>query len=105
MAARAYRVSRFVSVEMPAGTIAVNALFVNILITHPHDTKCRRNASLETAGHLHVERRRRGMRARAYRALSCFSAEMPAGTVPVNVLSSKLLFTQPPDASARETQA
>ncbi len=38
MAARAYREESFVSVEMPAGMVPVNALFVNTLITHPHDT-------------------------------------------------------------------
>jgi hypothetical protein len=40
MAARAYRASRLISVEMPVGTVPVNALFINILITHPN-RKCR----------------------------------------------------------------
>ena len=37
MAATAYRALSSVSAEMPAGTVPVNALFVNCLITHPHD--------------------------------------------------------------------
>ncbi len=95
MAARAYSPLSSVSVEMPAGTVPVSALFVNILITHPHDTKCRRNASMKTAGHLQVGRRRRGMGARAYREQSIVNAEMPAGTVPVNALPVNTLTTAP----------
>ncbi len=37
MAAMAYRVQSIVSSEMPNGMVPVKALFVNILITKPHD--------------------------------------------------------------------
>jgi hypothetical protein len=59
---------------------------------------------MKTAGHLHVERRRRGMRARAYRASRFVSAEMPAGMVPVNALPAKNLITHPHDTNAEKRQ-
>jgi hypothetical protein len=37
MEARAYRTRSCVNAEMPAGMVPVNALFANILNTHPHD--------------------------------------------------------------------
>jgi hypothetical protein len=37
MGAKAYRASSFVSAEMPAGMVPVNALFINTLIAQPHD--------------------------------------------------------------------
>jgi hypothetical protein len=37
MAARAYRTRSFVNAEMSAGMVPVNALFVKLLIMHPHD--------------------------------------------------------------------
>ncbi len=57
---------------------------------------------MKTAGHPQVERRRWGMRARAYRILSSVSAEMPAGMVPVNALSVNTLITHPHDANAEK---
>ncbi len=64
----------------------------HISVHAPARHKCRRNTNMKTAGHPLAKQRRWGMDARAYRTSSCFSPEMPAGTVPVNALSSKRLF-------------
>jgi hypothetical protein len=59
---------------------------------------------MKTAGYLHVERRRWGMAAMAYRVQSIVSSEMPNGMVPVKALFVNILITKPHDANAGETQ-
>ncbi len=85
--------------EMPAGTIPVNALFVNTL-TCTRTTQMPEKRKHENSGHPQAERRRWGMGARAYRASRFVNAEMPAGMVPVSALFVNTLITHPQNANA-----
>ncbi len=101
MAARAYRVLRFVSVEMPAGMVPVNALFVNSLTTHPSDANAGETQAWKPQAD-DGDMAWHGMAARAYRTRSFVNAEMSAGMVPVNALFVKLLIMHPHDAHAEK---